>query len=182
MLLQSPMRESTKMARQKSGSETYSAAIASAENYMNWVLDQFRPFLKGRILEVGVGHESYCALLRSYGDYLGIDVDEASIMAARLRFPDASFAVGDILDRRMLQEIVSEPIDTILSINVLEHIEDDSTAIAHLLSILKNGGYLLVSVPAMSLLYNDLDRLAGHYRRYSIGQMEGLLGACNAQI
>jgi trans-aconitate methyltransferase len=84
-------------------------------------------------------------------------------MAARLRFPDASFAVGDILDRRMLQEIVSEPINTILSINVLEHIEDDSTAMAHLLSILKNGGYLLVSVPAMPLLYNDLDRLAGHF-------------------
>ena len=61
------------------------------------------------------------------------------------------------------------------TINVLEHIEDDATAIANLVDVLKPGGHLLISVPALMLLYNDLDRLAGHCRRYTTRRLQDLL-------
>jgi SAM-dependent methyltransferase len=159
----------------KTGAETYSSAIAHAQNYMNWVVDTFRPHLRGRILEVGIGHGHYSALLGSYGEYLGIDLNETSVVQARTDFPARRFAACDILDRAQLRAVVGGDVDTIVSINVLEHIEEDSTAITNLVDILKPGGSLLLSVPALMMLYNDLDRLAGHCRRYTTRMLRQLL-------
>src|SRR5919205_2261730 len=83
----------------KTGADTYSAAIAGAQNYMNWLVDTFRPYLKGQILEVGIGHGHYSALLGACGDYLGVDHDEASVVAAKAAFPSTHFERCDILDR-----------------------------------------------------------------------------------
>jgi len=151
----------------KIGAETYSAAIADAQNYMDWLVQTFSPYLRGRILEVGIGHGHYSTRLAGYGEYLGIDLSESSVAYARANFPDQKFAACDILDRSQLRALLPSNVDAIVSINVLEHIEDHSTAITNLVDILKPGGHLLLSVPALTMLYNDLDRLAGHIRRYS---------------
>ena len=159
----------------KTGAETYSAAIAGAQNYMRWLVDNFRPYLRGRILEIGVGHGHYCTLLAECGDYTGIDLDAGSIADARATFPHCAFAVCDILDRAQLRAVAAGGVDAIVSINVLEHIDDDCGAIANLVDALKPGGHLLISVPALMMLYNDLDRLAGHCRRYSITSLQNIL-------
>jgi SAM-dependent methyltransferase len=59
------------------------------------------------------------------------------------------------------------PADSVLCINVLEHIDDDAAALRQMIRILEPAGHLLLFVPALAFLYNDLDRLAGHHRRYS---------------
>jgi 2-polyprenyl-3-methyl-5-hydroxy-6-metoxy-1,4-benzoquinol methylase len=159
----------------KAGRDTYSSAIADAQNYMRWLVDNFRPYLGGHILEVGIGHGHYSTLLAECGDYLGIDHDEQSVAEARVAFPGRAFAVCDILDGAKLRAFLPRGPDAIVSINVLEHIEDDRTAIANLVDVLKPGGHLLLSVPAMMMLYNDLDRLAGHCRRYSSEGLKALL-------
>jgi SAM-dependent methyltransferase len=166
----------------KTGVDTYSAAIADAQNYMRWVVDNFRPYLKGRILEVGIGHGHYSTMLGECGDYLGIDHDKASVAEARVAFPDRAFAVCDILERGQLRTLVPEGADAIVSINVLEHIEDDETAISNLVDRLKPGGYLLLNVPALMMLYNDLDRLAGHCRRYTTEGLRNLLATQPLEI
>jgi SAM-dependent methyltransferase len=56
--------------------------------------------------------------------------------------------------------------DRIYSSNVLEHIDDDVGALRQLHGKLQNGGTLAIYVPAFMLLFNDLDRAVGHYRRY----------------
>jgi SAM-dependent methyltransferase len=159
----------------KSGAETYSSAIADARNYMDWVVAQFRPFLHGKIMEVGIGHGNYCALLREYGDYVGVDVDSESVAAAQERFPDIRFAQCDILEISSLRRTLPSDADAIVSINVIEHIEDDRTAVSNLIQVLKPGGHLLLSVPALMMLYNEMDRLAGHFRRYTTASMQALL-------
>jgi SAM-dependent methyltransferase len=159
----------------KTGAETYSSAIADAHNYMAWLVDQFSEYLHGRILEVGIGHGSYCALLRKHGDYLGIDHDAASVAHAKVRFPDIAFAQCDILKSESLAAIAPKGVDAVVSINVLEHIEDDEKAIANLVNVIRPGGHLLISVPAMAALYNDLDRLAGHCRRYDTSRLREIL-------
>ena len=50
--------------------------------------------------------------------------------------------------------------------NVIEHIDDDNRAVAHLTNALTPGGHLFILVPALRQLYGELDRLAGHHRRY----------------
>lgn len=161
--------------RVKTGEETYSSAIADASNYMSWVISGFRNHLRGKIVEVGIGHGSYCTELSRYGEYLGLDLDEKSVEAAARRFPTSKFAQCDILDIVRLESVVGGKADSILSVNVLEHIEDDQRAIGNLISVLKPGGHVMLSVPAMPFLYNDLDRLAGHVRRYTLQRFRMLL-------
>ena len=61
----------------------------------------------------------------------------------------------------------NETFDTILYLSVLEHIEDDSTAVSECMRILRPNGHLLVLVPALPFLFSDLDAAVGHYRRYT---------------
>jgi len=131
------------------GAETYSSAIADARNYMDWLVGTFRPYLRGRILEVGIGHGHYSTRFAKFGSYLGIDVSEASVTLATSAFrlpPSAfremQFARCDILDRAQLRGLLPDGANAIVSINVLEHIEDDATAIANLVDTLKPGGHL----------------------------------------
>jgi SAM-dependent methyltransferase len=174
-MVQAPPRQSALLDGLKTGSDTYSSAIADAQNYMNWVIGQFKPYLKGRIVEVGFGHGHYSEMLSKFGDYWGLDHDRDSVEQAEKAMPDRNFAVCDILVREQLRSLFPAGVDAVFSINVLEHIEDDATAIANLVDALKPGGHLLVSVPALMLLYNDLDRLAGHCRRYTTKRLQALL-------
>ena len=81
----------------------------------------------------------YCTLLQRYGDYLGVDIDEDSVAEARELFPTAEFAACDILDEGRLKALLPDGADAIISINVLEHIEDDARAVANLIDALKPG-------------------------------------------
>jgi SAM-dependent methyltransferase len=152
----------------KTGAQTYSSAIETADNYTRWVLGNFAPYLGRRILEVGLGHGGYRRFLPAEAQYTGLDIDSASVAAARERNPGDSYVAADVTDAEALASLRPMAIDTVLCINVLEHIEQDSQAAENLLALLRPGGHLLVLVPAFSVLYSDLDRMAGHVRRYTL--------------
>jgi SAM-dependent methyltransferase len=84
--------------------------------------------------------------------------------------------VADVTDAEALASLRPMAIDTVLCINVLEHIEQDRQAAENLLGLLQPGGHLLVLVPAFSALYSDLDRMAGHVRRYTLEDAARLAG------
>ena len=149
-----------------SGFATFSPAMEHATHYIAWVLSRFRPFLRGDILEVGLGHGSYQPYLSAYGTYLGVDIDHDAVRRAQARFPQAAFAQADVTAAPLSAQIDERQFDAILCFNVLEHIEDHAAAVRALLGVLRPGGHLLIGVPAGPALFNDLDRLAGHYRRY----------------
>lgn len=157
------------------GSDTYSSAIADAHNYMTWLIDSFRPFIEAPILEVGVGHGSYAEILSHFGDYSGVDIDARNVEMAREKFPANRFHVADVT--KPLRDQLPEPIEvrTVVCFNVLEHIDEHDNAVACLADALAPGGRLLILVPALMALMNDLDRLAGHVRRYSLPEVEHLL-------
>lgn len=149
------------------GADTYSSAIVNAVGYSRWIVSRFAPYLRGTIVETGIGHGSYAPLLAEFGHYVGCDIDARSIEDARQRFPGLAFECCDVGDRQRFLEVARGGADAIVSINMLEHIEDDRAAARALVEGLKPGGHVLISVPALELLYNDLDALAGHHRRYS---------------
>ena len=62
----------------------------------------------------------------------------------------------------------SERFDTILYIDVLEHIEDDKAELAIAARFLRPNGLLAVLSPAMQFLFSDFDRAIGHFRRYNL--------------
>lgn len=165
-----------------SGQDTYSSGIATASRYTDWMVSPFKPYLRGNIAEIGIGHGGYYSLLASYGTYVGIDIDERSIRDAAARFPDGRFVKADILHRGFIGDLIPGGADSIVSINVLEHIDDDVTALKNLADALKVGGTLMINVPALPALYNDLDRLAGHYRRYSIAGFKRVLAGAPVEL
>jgi SAM-dependent methyltransferase len=164
------------------GAETYSSAMADAKNYIAWIIDSFSDYLTAPVLEIGVGHGSYADVLRGYGDYTGIDIDPASVDEARRCRPDLEFQTVDITSAGFDEFAARRQFGSIICLNVLEHIQDDARAISNLATALKSGGHLLIIVPALQLLYNDLDRLAGHHRRYDRDQMRSRLGAAGLEV
>jgi len=156
--------------------------MATAHRYMDWMLSPFKSYLRGNIVEVGIGHGSYYERLAPLGKYWGVDIDERSIRAAKERFPDGQFARVDILQADFIVDLLPAKADSIVSINVLEHVSDDSIALKNLVGALKPGGRLMISVPAMMGLYNDLDRLAGHHRRYCVGDFRRMLLGLPVQV
>ncbi|MBR0900696.1 class I SAM-dependent methyltransferase [Bradyrhizobium tropiciagri] len=159
----------------QTGAGTYSSAMADATNYMAWILDSFGPYLAGPVLEIGVGHGSYASELRACGPYMGVDIDKESVAEARQRFPDLDFAVADITNPDFPETLAGDGFRSIVCLNVLEHIQDHGQAVKNLAGALVRGGHLLVVVPALQILYNDLDRLAGHHRRYRRDEFRDLM-------
>ncbi|MCZ7547443.1 MAG: class I SAM-dependent methyltransferase [Anaerolineae bacterium] len=142
-----------------------------------WLLEQVRPYLGQRILEVGCGHSNLTApLLRGRELVVATDQDAASVAKVRARFPDAANLVthtADITDPAVL-DLARYRLDTVVCLNVLEHIEDDITALAHMRDLLTEG-YLIVIVPALRALYGTIDRAIGHYRRYAKADLRRLI-------
>jgi 2-polyprenyl-3-methyl-5-hydroxy-6-metoxy-1,4-benzoquinol methylase len=153
-------------SKKQSGAETYSSAIGEAINYTRWILDEASPYVGLRVLEVGLGHGSYRTALPSGITYFGVDIDEDSVSEARIKYPSDTLIQSDISDASFTQAATGFAVDTILCVNVLEHILDHEKAFQNLIQVLQPGGHLFLFVPAFEALYTDLDRLAGHHRRY----------------
>ncbi|MBX9690286.1 MAG: class I SAM-dependent methyltransferase [Candidatus Obscuribacterales bacterium] len=150
----------------QSGADTYSSAISEAVNYTRWILDECSPYLGNRVLEVGLGHGSYRQCLPPQVKYYGVDIDDDSVAQAKARHPQDIVFKSDIADSAFLQKLENEIIDSVLCINVLEHIDKHKDALQNLMTVIRPGGHLFLFVPAFNALYTDLDRLAGHHRRY----------------
>jgi SAM-dependent methyltransferase len=150
---------------------TFSSAIADARNYMDWIVATLRPYLGKDILEVGIGHGSYCEYLARMGRYRGVDIDPENVRNSARRFPGHDFQLADICSEQFRADYPPGSVDTVVCCNVIEHIEDDRLAVSNLVDALSSGGHLALLVPAHQALYGDLDRLAGHFRRYNKARM-----------
>lgn len=78
--------------------------------------------------------------------------------------------------------ILSDSVDAVYSLNVLEHIADDAAAARELYRVLRPGGRLLIYVPAFDLLYSAMDRKVGHLRRYRHGQLAALVSQAGFRL
>jgi SAM-dependent methyltransferase len=148
------------------GDATFSPEIPRAARYNRWVVEAFRGYYGKSVLEVGFGHGSARTLLGHEIQYVGVDLDALVVEQARRDDPTGTFVAADICEPDFTAALVEFRFDTVLCVNVIEHLADDRAGVAHLLDVLEPGGHLLLLVPALPALYNDLDRLAGHHRRY----------------
>ena len=166
----------------KTASETYSTAITDAKNYTGWIIDEFLPFFGRAVLEVGLGHGGYRAQLPEGLSYVGMDIDPNAVGSARKQYDTGRYFCADISDDNLHENLRGALVDSVLCVNVLEHIEDDVLAVSNMLNTLSGGGHLLLFVPAFNLLRNDLDRLAGHHRRYRQRDLAAIVAPLEAEI
>lgn len=163
--------------------ETFSSAMSEAHAYNLWIINYYRNFIKESVLEIGVGHGAFYGYLPSYvHQYMGVDIDPALVENARNVNPQHEYIVADLMDSSFNAKIKNQKFQTILCLNVLEHIQDDRLALHNMIDALEPNGALLLFVPAFQNLYNDMDAFAGHHRRYHIKMMRDLLKGANGTL
>jgi SAM-dependent methyltransferase len=147
---------------------------------MRWQLEQFEPFLGTRLLEVGCGVGSILAQLSPRDLVIGVDVEEDLVAFSRQRFLGRrgyGFASLDISSLSAAQRsmLKSQRFNSVICINVLEHVMDDEAAIEAMADVIEPGGAVAILVPAHPALYGQYDEMEGHFRRYSRRGLSRLL-------
>jgi len=134
-----------------------------AQNWKSYFARFVRPYVRGSVLEVGAGVGATTAALMKAGDrWLCLEPDPTLASVALERLPEScEVRVGTTADLDPVPQF-----DTILYIDVLEHIEDDRDELARAASLLREGGNLVVLVPAHQWLFTKFDAAIGHRRRY----------------
>jgi SAM-dependent methyltransferase len=152
------------------GAETL-AIMSAAPNFNNWMYQVIAPYLGRRVLEVGSGIGNMSAqMLEAGAQHLVLtDMDEWYRTRLRERFDGhASVRVDSLMlpDPTAANRFAADRLDTIVALNVVEHIQDDIGALATMRSMLAPGGRIVILVPAIQAIYGEMDRELGHCRRY----------------
>jgi SAM-dependent methyltransferase len=144
-------------------------ALAGAPRYRDWIFSMASPYLRSRVLEVGAGSGTMfeCLTGREHAVALEIDPGLVAELVRRLDArPDVTIVAGSVTDPAVVDELRALRIDSAMSFNVLEHIEDDMAALRAVASVLDPGGSLALLVPAFPSIFGAMDRGVGHVRRY----------------
>ncbi len=152
--------------------------VREIHRYNDWVFSHLAPHVRGRVLEMGCGIGTYSARLRPLADHLTcVDMNPSYVHTVRNLLgddPAASVLAGVLGDDLTFP---TDSFDTIVCLNVIEHILDDHEAVRLLAGWLAPGGTLLVQVPAHQWLFGSIDAALGHYRRYTACRLTSLLEA-----
>jgi SAM-dependent methyltransferase len=148
------------------------------KNYRNYQYSLIAPHCGPELLEVGAGIGDFADQFTDRKRLIVTDVDPDAVAAMAGRFAGRPGVQARQLDLATLTEKVAEEqaeihglVDTVLAINVLEHIEDDVTALRSLSKLVRPGGTVVMWVPGYQQLYGDFDRQVGHVRRYTPGTL-----------
>ena len=158
-------------------------AVAEATNYYRWIIDSFAPAFGERIVEAGagIGTVSELVLRRAAPkEMLLVEPAGNNIGELKRRFKN---------DRRVrvhhgyLEDIAgSFAADTVVAVNVLEHVAHPIEFLRAAHSTLLPGGALLLLVPALPAIYGSLDAAFEHYRRYTRSELDRSLRTADFEI
>lgn len=168
-----------------SGDDTaFLAAMESAERYEAWLADRCRPHLGGRVLDVGAGtgvlEPHFAAVCKTL---VAVEPHEVVFEKLRRRVVGLANVTCVQADATALDLTgLGGPFDSVVCINVLEHLDDDEKALRRFRDYLADGGRLLLLVPAHPRLYAPMDRAVGHRRRYTKARLGGLLRQAGYEV
>ncbi|MGD1086691.1 MAG: class I SAM-dependent methyltransferase [Verrucomicrobiota bacterium] len=155
-------------------------ALREAVNYKRLLVKEFSAFVRGRALEVGSGIGQMTAVLRACPSIQFLQcVEPESAFCEQFRnsFPDQPLIQG------MIRDAPGDDWDAIVSVNVLEHIEQDVEELAlYHQRLIGKRGVLALFVPARPELYGQVDRDFGHYRRYGRSEVVSKITKAGFQI
>jgi SAM-dependent methyltransferase len=146
--------------------------LSELERFNRTLVEEISPYLKGSILEVGAGTGNLSQFMPSESGLFLSDLDEGLVDRLKRDFAHQDKVQCDRLD-------IASPSDTqrwldahglvqsVVCMNVMEHIQDDLQVLRNLKSLLPSGGHAVVLVPQFQWLYGSYDEMVGHVQRYS---------------
>jgi SAM-dependent methyltransferase len=160
--------------------------LAEARRLVNWTSELALRHVHGAVAEIGAGIGTYSERMLERGaePLLLFEPDKACLGVLHSRFgSDARVTISDeLLPGSPLLRSYAGRLDAVVSQNVIEHIEDDAGAVRAMAAALKPGGVLSLQVPAHPALYGALDRVYGHYRRYTRDSLRAVMEAAGLEV
>jgi SAM-dependent methyltransferase len=159
-------------------------ATAFARGYNRWIMKFLRAHLGRVIVEVGAGTGSYTRELLSAAPERMIAIEPSGYLFPQLERTLGS-QQGVELHHATLPAVAGQLLgqaDSVVYVNVLEHIADDATEVRQAARVLKPGGALCIFVPALPWLSSRFDREVGHHRRYSREQLVRLVETAGLRV
>ena len=142
-----------------------------ASIWRKYIFLNIKNYIKGSTLEVGAGIGSFTNNYKS----LTSDITLSEIDTDNLDFIKEKFKKDNLNFTSEHTKNINKNFDTIMYLNVLEHIENDNKEIANAFEKLNPNGYLIILVPAHNELYSKFDKAIGHFRRYDIDFFKKLI-------
>ncbi len=132
---------------------------------------------KLKILDVGCGSATAFSSLKSFGSLYGVDKSDIAVKFCRkLDYVEVKKA-----DATKLPYLKST-FDLVVALDLLEHVENDIQALKEFNRVLKNYGYLMITVPAMPFLWNEKDQKISHFRRYLKGELKAKIQSAGFEV
>jgi len=164
----------TKDIYKDQGAETLHA-LSEAPRFNRWMADTIRPYVGERVLEIGAGIGNLTrALLPRRKNYVATDIDSEHLARLATRFqhrPNLLIRYCDLANPSDFAEFPAS-MDSVICLNVLEHVENDMLGLHNIHSVLKPGGRAIILVPHGQDIFGTLDVALGHYQRYSHAELK----------
>lgn len=127
----------------------------------------------GKILDSGCGTGANLEMLNDLGKAYGIDVSKQAVSFCKQR------GLANVICTSLEPlPFKGKSFDTVLALDVLEHLEDPVSALTSLYQVMKPGAKIFVTVPAFKMLWSQHDEALCHFRRYSHEDLRMLLSEC----
>ena len=139
---------------------------AAQPRYRHYQRELIAPHCGRSVLEVGAGLGEFASEFTGLDRLIVTDADPGAVSLLAQRFSDRPEVEAQQLALGT-EFSLAEPVESVIAINVLEHIEDDAAALAALAKLVVPGGSIVLWVPGYQQLYGEFDRRVGHFRRYT---------------
>jgi glycosyltransferase involved in cell wall biosynthesis len=143
-----------------------------APRFTRWMADVIRPYMGNRVLEIGAGIGNMSVHLMPREIYWATDVNSQYLEYLWTLRPTRPYMRVARTDAENAETFpTGQSFDTVICLNVVEHIQDDAGALRNVWNILDEGGRAIILVPCGPKLYGSLDEVLGHFRRYTEEQL-----------
>jgi len=146
--------------------------FAEATHWKRYFATKLRPFVTGRVLDVGCGMGVNANFLvgPTVSNYTFLEPDVQLLSRVPDHIDAPLMAISELVNGTV-HGLEGRQFDTILYVDVIEHIEHASAELDRAFTLLAPGGYLMILVPAYQFLYTNFDAELGHVKRYDKAQL-----------
>jgi glycosyltransferase involved in cell wall biosynthesis len=149
--------------------------LNSAPRFTRWMADVVKPYVGDRVLEIGAGIGNMSVHIMPRSIYWATDVNPYYLNYLGTLRPTRPYMRVGYTDAMKVESFPKgQDFDTVVCLNVIEHVPDDIGALQNVHETLTNGGAAIVLVPYGPGLYGSLDEVLGHCRRYTEDQLAGV--------
>lgn len=150
----------------------------NSNNFRKYQLNLIKKFLKNNTAEVGPGRGGFVNYYKKYCKFLNlIEPDKKLCRLLKQKYSNKKITIKNSTINK-----VQTKFDTIMYFDVLEHIQNDLKEVLSAKKRLKKNGYLIFSVPAFQIFYNNFDKSVGHYKRYNKEDFKIIASKANLKI